>query len=137
MRPGMSQKTFTLSEARAMLPSLRTLLEKVREEREVLVGLQSEINRAREKVEVDGGSPYGQMYLETAFRFTEVLERIEMTGVLVKDFRVGLIDFPHEHEGRIVYLCWKPDEEELRWWHEVDDGFAGRQPIEVSFEKPN
>jgi hypothetical protein len=137
MRAGMHQKTFTVSEARAMLPGLRRLLERVREERDVLVGLQPHINRAREKAESDGGSPYGQMYLETAFRFTEVLERIEQTGVLVKDFKVGLIDFPHEHEGRIVYLCWKPDEDELEWWHEIDDGFAGRQPIPGSFDEPN
>lgn len=118
-----------------MLPRLRTLLARVREERSLLVSLQPHINLAREKAETNGGSPYGELYLDRAFRFTEALERIEQTGVIVKDFRVGLIDFPYEHEGRIVYLCWKPDEDSLEWWHEVDDGFSGRQPIEANFEK--
>ena len=131
----MAQKTFTLSEARAMLPHLRPLLVLVRCERAVLVKLQPHINKARAKAETNGGSPYGALYLEHAFRFTEALEHIEQTGVLVKDFKVGLIDFPYEHEGRIVYLCWKPDEDELEWWHEVDDGYAGRHPIGEAFEK--
>ena len=135
MAAGMEKKTFTLSEARAMLPQLRSLLGLVREERALLVRLQPQINKARAKAELNGGSPYGALYLERAFRFTEALELIEQTGVLVKDFQVGLIDFPYEYQGRIVYLCWKPDEDELEWWHEVDDGFAGRQPIGDAFEK--
>jgi hypothetical protein len=132
---GMSQKTFTLNEARSMLPRLRSLLSLIRDERTLLVNLQPHINKARERVESNGGSPYGALYIERAFKFTEALELIEQTGVIVKDFRVGLIDFPYEYDGRIVYLCWKPDEDELTWWHEVDDGFAGRQPIEGTFEK--
>src|ERR1051325_10386670 len=108
----MTQKAFTLSEARSMLPRLRSLLTHVRDERAVLVKLQPYINLAREKADTNGGTPYGALYLERAFKFTEALELIEQTGVIVKDFKVGLIDFPYEHEGRIVYLCWKPDEEE-------------------------
>jgi hypothetical protein len=42
---------------------------------------------------------------------------------------VGLCDFPHQRDGRVVYLCWKQDEEEVSWWHDLDSGFAGRQPI--------
>src|SRR5687767_8020795 len=130
----MAQRTFTLSEARGLLPRLRVLLATLIAERDTLVALQPEIDRARKRSEIDGGTPYGALYLGSAFRFTETLESIEGTGVVVKDLRHGLIDFPYEHDGRIVYLCWKPDEAELGHWHEVEDGFSGRQPIGKNFE---
>ena len=133
----MAEKTFTIGEARAALPKLRHLLAHVREERNLLVKLQPQINKARAKVEPNGGSPYGALYLEHAFSFATALEEIEQTGAIIKDFSVGLIDFPYEHEGRIVYLCWKMDEDDLGWWHEVEEGFSGRQPIEETFEKTN
>jgi hypothetical protein len=51
-------------------------------------------------------------------------------GVELKDLRIGLIDFFSRYEGRIVYLCWKLDEgETLAWWHDLNKGFRGRQPI--------
>ena len=133
----MSQRTFTLDEARDLLPRLRSLLTELRVERDRLLAMQPQINRARKKSELDGGSAYGALYLDSAFKFAEALESVEGIGVVVKDLNVGLIDFPCEHEGRIVYLCWKPDEDELTHWHEVDDGFAGRRPIGENFEKAN
>jgi hypothetical protein len=47
-------------------------------------------------------------------------QKIESAGVLVKDYDVGLCDFPYNHHGQVVYLCWKLDEESINWWHEVD-----------------
>jgi hypothetical protein len=51
-------------------------------------------------------------------------------GVECKSLENGLFDFPCEREGRIVYLCWLHGERTVSHWHEVDAGFAGRQPIE-------
>ena len=48
----------------------------------------------------------------------------------LKDIEQGLIDFRTEREGREVYLCWKLGEPDIRWWHELDAGFAGRRPLE-------
>ena len=118
-----------------MLPTLRGLLSQLGDARDRLLAIQPQIDRAREKSELDGGSPYGSLYLDHAFQFTESLEAIESTGVVVKDLRQGLVDFPYEYDGRIVYLCWKRDEPELAHWHEVDTGFAGRMPIGENFEK--
>jgi hypothetical protein len=47
----------------------------------------------------------------------------------LKGLDEGLLDFPSEHEGRVVYLCWRFDEPRIAWWHEIDAGFAGREPI--------
>jgi len=49
--------------------------------------------------------------------------------IQLKDPERGLIDFSHEREGEVVYLCYLLGEDDLRYWHRVEDGFAGRQPL--------
>lgn len=44
----------------------------------------------------------------------------------------GLVDFPGELEGRRIYLCWRLGEQAVEYWHEIDTGFAGRQPLAAS-----
>lgn len=127
-------RTFTLSEARSLIPRLRRLLAKVMSEREALLDLQAEIGRARDNAQFDGGSQYGPTYLSHLITFSRAVYAIESLGVKIKDFRAGLIDFPYEYDGRLVYLCWKPDEEQIGWWHEVDAGFAGRRPLTEDFQ---
>jgi hypothetical protein len=127
-------RIFTLIEARSLIPRLRKLLALVTSEREKLLDMRVEIDMAREKAEYGGGSPFGPLYLTHMIRFSEAAQEIELLGVIVKDFRVGLVDFPYEYDGRIVYLCWKPDEDEIGWWHETDSGFAGRRPLTEEFD---
>ena len=50
-------------------------------------------------------------------------------GALFKGFEVGLVDFYAMMDGRPVFLCWKLDEDQIEWWHELDGGFAGRQRL--------
>lgn len=126
-------RVFTLSEARGLIPKLRRLLSQVSEERGTLLNMRAEIDRAREKADLGGGSEYGPFYLTHMFKFTEVVQEIESLGVQIKDLKTGLVDFPYDHDGRIVYLCWRADEDEITWWHEVDSGFAGRQPLTDDF----
>lgn len=128
-------RVFTLSEARSLIPRLRKLLSRVTREREALLDMRVEIDLAREKAsEGGGGSRLGPTYLAHLIRFSEAVQEIEYLGVVLKDFRSGLVDFPYDRDGRIVYLCWKPDEDEIDWWHETDAGFAGRQPLNDEFE---
>ena len=47
----------------------------------------------------------------------------------LKDPRLGLVDFPSERDGRTVLLCWRLGEPEVQYWHELDSGYAGRQPL--------
>jgi hypothetical protein len=58
-----------------------------------------------------------------------VVGEIEGTGAVLKDVQLGLIDFPAEREGEEIYLCWQFGEPEVAFWHRVDEGFAGRQPL--------
>jgi hypothetical protein len=128
-------RVFTLSEARSLIPRLRNLLSRVVREREALLDMRVEIDLARAKASLGGGGTrVGPAYLARLISFSEAVQEIEYLGVHLKDFRTGLVDFPHDRDGRIVYLCWKPDEEEIEWWHETDAGFAGRQPLSDEFE---
>jgi len=110
------------------------LLTRVGTERGALLDMRLEIDKAREKADLGGGSPIGPRYLKHMIRFSEAVQEIQYLGVLIKDYRTGLVDFPYERDGRIVYLCWKADEDEIGWWHEVESGFAGRQPVTDEFD---
>ena len=61
--------------------------------------------------------------------FQESVLRIKNLGVLVKDFDIGLCDFPHQRDGKVVYLCWKLGEKKIGWWHDINNGFSERQPL--------
>jgi hypothetical protein len=50
-------------------------------------------------------------------------------GVVVKDLETGLLDFPTERDGEVVFLCWRYGEPSVAHWHSLDAGFAGRQPL--------
>src|SRR5262245_65043753 len=54
---------------------------------------------------------------------------IEESGVHLKDIQLGLVDFPAERDGEVIYLCWQFGEPEVAFWHRVEDGFAGRRPL--------
>lgn len=69
-------------------------------------------------------------YFSMALELTATLDRLREAGVQVKDPRTGLIDFPARRAGRAVLLCWKVGEPDLGFWHEVEAGFAGRQPVQ-------
>jgi hypothetical protein len=57
------------------------------------------------------------------------IERLAALGVEMKGIDEGLVDFPSEREGRVVYLCWRLGEPDIEHWHELDAGFRGRQRL--------
>jgi hypothetical protein len=122
-------KYFTVEEANALLPELRVMLGQAKQERQKLLHLSSHLAGAKEGHLFDYGSPAGPAYIEVLDTFYRVAGDIEVLGVVVKDFEQGLCDFPHLRDGEMVYLCWKLDEDSIKWWHEVDAGYQGRQPI--------
>jgi len=67
-------------------------------------------------------------------QFYESSEILEKTGVVIKSIDQGLLDFPSKRFDEDVWLCWKSGETEIKFWHEIDSGFLGRKPIDVSDE---
>jgi len=122
-------KLFTVEEANILLPELRTRLVSIRRERGRLNRLEPEIKRAAERATEGGGSVFGSQYVMALNRIMGDAQAIEEMGVQIKDFDRGLCDFPHLREGRVVLLCWQNGEDRIEWWHEVEGGFAGRQPL--------
>ena len=63
-------------------------------------------------------------------RFVVPASEIDEFGIQLKDYDRGLIDFPAMRDGRIVLLCWQiEDGDKILWWHDIETGFAGRQPL--------
>ena len=124
-----AERTFSVREANELIPTLKLHLAKIRHARRVLGSVQSDIRRASLQAESGGGSPYGALYLRALQEIGSNLQALQETGVLLKDIESGLCDFPHRHDGRIVYLCWKLGEDEISWWHEVHAGYQGRRSI--------
>jgi hypothetical protein len=65
----------------------------------------------------------------------DTLAEIDAIGVQVKDLDTGLLDFPFQLEDRVVLLCWKQGETAITHWHSIEDGFAGRKPLDERFTR--
>ena len=123
------EKLFSITEANTLLPRLRELVRQVKIKKQQLLAMKPSVEGAQEGHLRDWGTPQGPAYITILEAFQEYLRNIEDLGVLIKDFDTGLCDFPHRRDGRVVYLCWKLDEEKIAWWHDTDSGFADRQPL--------
>ena len=128
----MSERIFTFSEAVGLLPQLRSVLEQVTDEWNRIKSLNPQIQKARDKAQFDGFSPYGVEYIEAVSHLMYLLQQIREMGVLLKDVDRGLCDFPYMRNGRVVYLCWHLGEETIAYWHDIEAGFAGREPLDDS-----
>lgn len=124
-------KLFTLAEANALLPTVRSILKRIQNARKKLSAFQHQAKTAATQAEQGGGGMSdGLRYADLLIDFTSQTGELEMLGVQIKDFDRGLVDFPSLRDGRVVLLCWQIGEgDEVEWWHNVEDGFAGRTPI--------
>ncbi len=122
---------FTLEEANLALVLIRPLMEEIREIRQNIMATQPETWSAIERSAGNGGNPEMSRLVKSFDRLDDLLHRIQRAGVQVKDLNTGLLDFPALRDGHEVYLCWQIGEKQIEYWHEVDAGFAGRQPIET------
>ena len=127
-----SMKLFTVEEANSVLPSVRPIVRSIQRAHRRLASYQSQARAAAEggKDGGGGGMANGSHYAKLIIELSLGVGELESLGVQLKDYSRGLIDFPSMREGRVVLLCWKADEgNQLEWWHDVEAGFAGRQPL--------
>jgi hypothetical protein len=125
-------KIFTVQEANALLPNVRTIVGKIQRAHGRLSKYRDDAKKAAEAAERAGGGGFsdGVAYAVVLTELTLQLAELEALGVQLKDFERGLVDFPSLRDGRVVLLCWQLGEgDELEWWHDVDAGFAGRTPL--------
>jgi hypothetical protein len=124
------KKYFTVAEANRLIPQIRSIIEGLRRSRQRLQNQRPAAEALAQKAGGNGGGGETAAYL---FDHMETLRRgitkLDAMGVVLKDMERGLIDFPHWRDGREVYLCWKLGEDRIDYWHDIDSGFAGRQPL--------
>jgi hypothetical protein len=127
---------FTPEEANAVLPEVRPLVERMVQRRRALVTAQERQERVAARIGGNGGGiePSELAALEEEVRtaaeeMAECINHIQRLGAQVKDLDAGLIDFPALRHGEEVLLCWHLGEDEIGYWHGLEDGFAGRRPL--------
>jgi hypothetical protein len=132
----MAERHFTPEEANELLAEVRPAAEELVEHRRAMVAAAARQARLVQRIGANGGDldPQEPRRLEEEFErerdsLGRCLEKLEALGVLVKDLDRGLVDFPALHDGEEVLLCWQVGENEVAFWHGVDEGFAGRKPL--------
>ena len=125
----MEKRFFTVEEARQLLPSLKELMGQVMVISHRLEEYREVVQQLADSASSNTGGPEGTAYLDIVISLQSCLTQLQETGCVLRSLQDGLIDFPHLKQGREIYLCWKYGEEDIRFWHEVDEGFSGRTPL--------
>jgi hypothetical protein len=130
------KRTFTLEEANAALEELRPIVDRMVEHRRNLTAAQKRQREVVTRIAGNGGDMMpsdlrdaAETIEREAAALADCAERVEAAGAQVKSLEEGLLDFPALRGDEEVLLCWKLGEDEIRYWHGVDEGFAGRRPL--------
>jgi hypothetical protein len=129
-------RTFTPEEANEALVELRPIVERMVRHRRNLTAAQVEQAELVTRIAGNGGDLVPSDLHEAAdtiqreaAAISECAERINAVGAEVKSLEEGLLDFPARRGDEVVLLCWKLGEDEIHYWHRVDEGFGGRKPL--------
>ena len=132
-------KTVTVSEAQALLPQVTPLIKQLQGIHRSLTETTDQITEITKKASGGNGFSFQALkeqlkelsthQLQLVEAFQSALEQLEEFGCLLKDLSIGLTDFYSIRDGDIIFLCWKLGEPRIQYWHTLEDGFAGRQPL--------
>jgi hypothetical protein len=129
-RTGSTRHTrhYTVEQANAALPWVSERLLRIRDALGEL--LTDESSRALERMEEESGGGYpGRAAAGATIALLAAASELQAADVVLRDPQTGLIDFPAIRDDEEIYLCWRPGEERVAWWHDPEAGFAGRQPL--------
>jgi hypothetical protein len=124
-------KLFTLEEANDLISMVRPILLKIQSRHNLIATFRHAARAAAESAQFGGGGmESGSIYVKSLYELGKLTLQIDALGIQLKDYSRGLIDFPAMRDGRVVLLCWQLGEgDEIEWWHDLETGFAGRQPL--------
>jgi hypothetical protein len=132
-------KVFTVEEANGLLPRVRPLVEQLRALQGSIVKTNEQLDENVHKLSGGNGYPLQELrrqieqltrhQLQLVEAFQSALQQLEALGCLLKDLSLGLVDFYTVRDGEPAFLCWKLDEDAVRFWHPLDTGYADRQPL--------
>ncbi len=124
---------FTLNQAQELLPKIKPDLKRLMKLHRAVSVIDS-IEIEFEDYHYENnliGININKKYHRLSYEFYKALEQLEKSGCVIKDLDIGLVDFFSRHNGREIVLCWRIGEEDIQYWHELDDGYANRQPISL------
>ena len=128
---------FTIAEANAMIPTLEKFVRRL----QALLDQARARYREMEMIKAVGYREDGTLIMAVDYRqakeeferaiaeANEIVEQINSSGCQLKSIELGLVDFPARIHGQEVWLCWKLGEPAVRFYHGLEDGYAGRRPI--------
>jgi len=132
----MAERYFTPEEANGLLDQVRPIAEELVAHRRAMAVTATRQARLVQRIAGNGGDfdPQEPRTLEEAFQREDqaavrCVQQLQRLGVLVKDLDRGLVDFPALRGDEEVLLCWQVGEDEVAYWHGLDEGFAGRKPL--------
>lgn len=133
----MGERRFEPDEVEALVPALTGIMEGLMKAHAEAEAIRERLRAEQQRVALGGGGVIDQAQWRAdraeLERLTERLQgglnEILALGGVVKDLELGLVDFPHLRQGRVVNLCWRYGERKIRFWHGLDEGYAGRKPL--------
>jgi len=131
-------RTFTVTEAEALLPVLESLLRSAIQAKALIEEVDTEQQTLSNRIFVNGGTLVDIVSVarrkaerdKALQKAKDAVAEIDATGVQVKDLDIGLLDFPCVVGDDVILLCWKLGEKKITHWHGIQEGFAGRKPID-------
>jgi len=122
------QKHYTREEARELLPQVRLWLKRIGQLRGELEKYEERLNSLMGPGKDLGGETVNK-WVRALAELKDAFMEFHRREIQIKDPERGLIDFPAFVGGKEVFLCWEQDEEDIEFWHDLDAGFAGREPL--------
>jgi hypothetical protein len=133
----VAERYFSVADVEALIPALTRLMKRVMTANAEAAEARERLQGEQQRIALAGGGVLDRRAwradLERIERLTAEMQQglgeiVELGGA-PKDLGLGLVDFLHLREGREVNLCWKYGEREIRHWHGLDEGYAGRKPL--------
>ena len=123
------KRVFSLPEANRSLVLVRRIVTDVIFEYSRMIELQEQLEMTEEAGTVEQSDLARMDLIRSAGRLRSCLDELDDVGVELKDWALGVVDFPSFAAGRKICLCWQYGQERIEYWHEVDTGFAARLPV--------
>jgi hypothetical protein len=122
------ERHYTVAQANAAIDWVRERIERMRVAREQL-GDEDARAALTEAAPSNGGGEPGTVVSEAFIELRDALAELQGVDVVLRDLDRGLLDFPALRDGREVYLCLEDGEDEIGYWHDLETGFGGREPL--------
>jgi hypothetical protein len=134
----MAERYFNREEAEELLPLIGDCLTQALDQKKSIEEIDQALAQASARIMMLGGSiPSSAEFARhkterdaVISKLQETVNRIQQTGCVIKDLDIGLVDFPSLRHGEEVYLCWKLGEPRIDFYHGLNEGFAGRKPLD-------